>query len=224
MPATVYLPKKWQQTTDTSRLEKRRCQLNHYFAELGGWANREGVDLWDPSVSEAFAAFIRELDDGAEDDRSSLRSSDNPSSMVDPQGVGGSAQRDGNGGSDAALSPVAAAESWDDSYLTMRSQRTRESLVPQPPARLGSFAFGVSQSKPSDSSNSSGGGGVAPPTEVATGSPREVSGQNPLTASPPLEALRESESELGGALLCCSVPCWSQLLLGLDQPHRGYID
>ena len=154
------------------------------------------MDLWDPSVSEAFAVFVRELDDGAEDDRNSLRSSGNP----DPQGVGGGAQRDGNGGSDAALSPVVSAESWDDSYLTMRSQRTRDIS-----ARLGSFAFGVSQSKPADSSsNSTGGGGAAPPTEVATGSPRDGSGHNPLTASPPLEALRESESELGGAR-CCAV-------------------
>jgi hypothetical protein len=196
LPATVYLPKKWQQTNDVGRLEKRRCQLNHYFAELSGWANREGLDLWNPSVSEAFTAFIREPDDGTDDGRSSLRVSGAPSPPVERVD---SEHPDGSHDTDAATS-------WEDSYLTIRSERTRETLVPQPRTRLGSFAFGVSQSRPSDSSG--GGGSAASPTvsEVVAGSPRETSGHNPMTASAALEALRESESELGGALCCVCVP------------------
>ena len=204
LPATVFLPKKWQQATEPTRLEKRRCQLNHYFAELSGWANREGLDLWDPSVSPAFTEFISEPDDDGTEARSSMRASGTQAIPLDPHGGAQQAQS----GSDVATSPVATADSWEDSYLTIRSERTRETLVPQPPTRLGSFAFGVSQSKPSDNRSSSSGSavaGAASPAvaEGATGSPREGSGNNPLTESSPVEALRDSERELGA--LCCSV-------------------
>lgn len=202
LPASVYFPRKWQQTNDASRLEKRRCQLNHYFAELSGWANREGLDLWDPSVSETFPAFVFEsIDD--EDGMSASRGSGLSLAPVDVQGAAGSAHRDGSNGSDAD-----GDDPWEDSYLTIRGEKTRETLVPQPPARLGSFAFGVSQSKPSDSSSSSGGGsggGAASPIggSIETGSPREGLG------SPKLEALRESDTEIGGTLYClwCIVLC-----------------
>lgn len=203
LPATVFLPKKWQQATEPTRLEKRRCQLNHYFAELSGWANREGLDLWDPSVSSAFTDFISGPDDDGTEARSSARASGTQAIPLDPHGGAQHARS----GSDVATSTVAAADSWEDSYLTIRSERTRETLVPQPPTRLGSFAFGVSQSKPSDSSSSNGSAvaGAASPAvaEVATGSPREGSGNNPLTESSTPEALRESERELGA--LCFAV-------------------
>lgn len=217
LPATVYLPKKWQQTSDADRLEKRRCQLNHYFAELSGWANREGLDLWDSSVSAAFTAFVREPDDGTDDSRSSLGPSGTPSPPV--EGVG-SAQPDGSHDSDAATSA-----SWEDSYLTIRSQRTRKTLVSPPPARLGSFAFGVSQSKPSDNSAC---GGAASPTveEDAARSPREASGHNPAAASAALEALRESGSELGGALFRVCVllhAAWCEVLRCDLCDVRGFV-
>jgi len=73
VPPAVNLPRKWAQTSDKDRLEKRRCQLNHYFAELGGWANREGLDLWDSSVSKAFTDFIFSPDgENGDDDRTTF--------------------------------------------------------------------------------------------------------------------------------------------------------
>ena len=50
---------------DCSRMNPLLHRRSHW--ELSGWANREGLDLWDSSVSAAFTAFVREPDDGTED-------------------------------------------------------------------------------------------------------------------------------------------------------------
>ena len=51
---TVSLPKKYSSTKDTGRLQKRERQLNHYFAELTGLANRENLDLCKSDAMEKF--------------------------------------------------------------------------------------------------------------------------------------------------------------------------
>lgn len=172
VPPAVQLPRKWSNTNDKDRLEKRRCQLNHYFAELSGWANREGLDLWDSSVSKAFTDFVFSADsENGDDDRSTFALR-----------MGGTSQS----ANAAEGSPEPALDSWDDSYATMRRERGRMSGMPStaaapvaPPGRLGSFAFGVSQSIPQD-----GGGGSTSPGQVSTGSPREGCGANQLAGSP----------------------------------------
>jgi hypothetical protein len=185
LPAAVQLPRKWQQTSDKDRLEKRRCQLNHYFAELSGWANREGLDLWNPAVSKAFTDFIFGTDEDTEEERSSLRAS--ALLPLDPQGGGGAGGQRGSSGSGAA-GGGASLDSWEDSYATIRRERHRTtSTAPQqPPARLGSFAFGVSQSVPSheggsgSGSGGGGGGGVSPPVSSGASGKHFFHLQSPL--------------------------------------------
>jgi hypothetical protein len=121
LPATVQLPKKWNQTTDRQRLDKRRCQLNHYFAELSGWANRHGLDLWQ---CDAFQDFVKEGDERGANSAAEVYPGGSPpliaSVRPDDQGV----------------------SSYDDSYASISRRRARSNA---PGKRVGSsFAFGVS--------------------------------------------------------------------------------
>jgi hypothetical protein len=121
VPVAVHLPRKWAQTSDKGRLEKRRCQLNHYFAELSGWANREGLDLWDSSVSKAFTDFIFSTDgENGDDDRTTFAMQMGGVSQSSP-----AAESSPNGAID---------DSWDDSYATMRRERGRMDAPTAAPA------------------------------------------------------------------------------------------
>ena len=121
LPATVQLPKKWNQTTDRQRLDKRRCQLNHYFAELSGWANRHGLDLWQ---CDAFQDFVKEGDERGANSAAEVYPDGSPPLIA-------SVRPDDQDGS-----------SYDDSYASISRRRARSNASGE---RVGSsFAFGVS--------------------------------------------------------------------------------